>query len=114
LKNSSTRCELLASRCSSTPSKESHVEKEKYHPKCALSSRHSGLSLDCGCPLIVALRLKQGLSLILVPVAKTGSVPDFGPLSLILVPDFEVVVWWRGGAGASFLCRLAFFEFVEA
>src|SRR5208282_205794 len=41
LKNSSTRCELLASRCSSTPSKDPHVEKEEYHPKCALSSRHS-------------------------------------------------------------------------
>jgi hypothetical protein len=53
------------------------------------------------------------VALILVPASKTGSVPDFGP-SLILVPDFEVVVWWRGGAGASFLCRLAFFEFVEA
>src|SRR5260370_3698137 len=44
LKNSSTRCELLASRCSSTPSKDPHVEKEEYHPKCALSSRHSGQS----------------------------------------------------------------------
>src|ERR1700722_4567895 len=41
LKNSSTRCELLASKCSSTPSKDPHVEKEEYHPKCALSSRHS-------------------------------------------------------------------------
>src|SRR3984957_5592605 len=45
LKNSSSRCELLASRCSSTPSKDPHVEKEEYHPKCALSSRHSGQSL---------------------------------------------------------------------
>src|SRR5271167_2258864 len=44
LKNSSTRCELLASRCSSTPSKDPHVEKEEYHPKCALSSRHSELT----------------------------------------------------------------------
>jgi hypothetical protein len=43
LRNSSTRCELLASRRSSTPSKDPHVEKEEYHPKCALSSRHSGL-----------------------------------------------------------------------
>src|SRR5260370_17206247 len=41
LKNSSTRCELLASRCSSTPSKDPHVEKEEYHPKCALTSPHS-------------------------------------------------------------------------
>ena len=29
LNNSSTRCELLASRCSSTPSKNPHVEKKK-------------------------------------------------------------------------------------
>src|SRR5208337_804717 len=53
LKNSSTRCELLASRCSSTPSKDPHVEKEEYHPKCALSSRHSGLAMTsalCGVP----------------------------------------------------------------
>src|SRR5271166_3908813 len=42
LRNSSTRCEPLASRCSSTPSKDPLVEKEEYHPKCALSSRHSG------------------------------------------------------------------------
>ena len=50
LKNSSTRCELLASRCSSTPSKDPHVEKEEYHPKCALTSRHSGqpLTYDLG------------------------------------------------------------------
>src|SRR5271165_385074 len=41
LRNSSTRCEPLASRCSSTPSKDPLVEKEEYHPKCALSSRHS-------------------------------------------------------------------------
>src|SRR5271157_6298696 len=41
LRNSSTRCEPLASRCSSTPSKDPLVEKEKYHPKCALTSRHS-------------------------------------------------------------------------
>jgi hypothetical protein len=47
--------------------------------------------------------LRQGLSLDCGSASKTGS-----------VPDFEVVVWWRGGAGASFLCRLAFFEFVEA
>src|SRR5260370_12157174 len=45
LKNSSTRCELLASRCSSTPSKDPHVEKEEYHPKCALTSRHSVLPI---------------------------------------------------------------------
>src|SRR5271169_6693672 len=32
----------ISSRCSSTPSKDPHVEKEEYHPKCALSSRHSG------------------------------------------------------------------------
>src|SRR5258708_17148261 len=56
LKNSSTRCELLASRCSSTPSKDPHVEKEEYHPKCALTSRHSGqlgipLPLSDGNPL---------------------------------------------------------------
>src|SRR5271166_4245847 len=44
LRNSSTRCEPLASRCSSTPSKDPLVEKEEYHPKCALSSRHSPLS----------------------------------------------------------------------
>src|SRR6516164_7814269 len=42
LKTSSTRCALLASRCSSTPSKGPHVEKEEFHPKCALTSRHSG------------------------------------------------------------------------
>src|SRR5208283_4267190 len=42
LKNSSIRCELLANKCSSTPSKDPHVEKEEYHPKCALTSRHSG------------------------------------------------------------------------
>src|SRR5271165_1944192 len=45
LRNSSTRCEPLASRCSSTPSKDPLVEKEEYHPKCALSSRHSGLTV---------------------------------------------------------------------
>src|SRR5271165_3316772 len=45
LRNSSTRCEPLASRCSSTPSKDPLVEKEEYHPKCALSSRHSGQAL---------------------------------------------------------------------
>src|SRR5271166_6274002 len=44
LRNSSTRCEPLASRCSSTPSKDPLVEKEEYHPKCALSSRHSRLT----------------------------------------------------------------------
>src|SRR5271169_5990836 len=48
LKNSSTRCELLASKCSSTPSKDPHVEKEEYHPKCALSSRHSSQWRTCG------------------------------------------------------------------
>src|SRR5271166_3006581 len=47
LRNSSTRCEPLASRCSSTPSKDPLVEKEEYHPKCALSSRHSGQSQSC-------------------------------------------------------------------
>src|SRR5271169_5348610 len=47
LRNSSTRCELLASRCSSTPSKDPHVEKEEYHPKCALTSRHSGQPSIC-------------------------------------------------------------------
>src|SRR6266403_2397855 len=46
LKNLSTRCELLASRCSSTRSKGPHVEKQEYHPKCALSSRHSGQTPD--------------------------------------------------------------------
>ena len=35
---------VLASRCSSTPSKDPHAEKEEYHPKCALSSRHSALA----------------------------------------------------------------------
>src|SRR5208283_5090195 len=45
LKNSSIRCELLANRCSLTPSKDPHVEKEEYHPKCALTSRHSGQQL---------------------------------------------------------------------
>src|SRR5271169_3985939 len=51
LRNSSTRCELLASRCSSTPSKDPRVEKEEYHPKCTLTSRHSGqpLTYDFGC-----------------------------------------------------------------
>ena len=28
----------------STPSKDRHVETEEHHPKCALSSRHSGLA----------------------------------------------------------------------
>ena len=46
LEKPSTRCELLASRCSSTPSKDPHVEKEEYHPKCALSSCHSGMTPD--------------------------------------------------------------------
>src|SRR5215469_2231479 len=41
LKTSSARCALLASRCSSTPSKAPHVEKQEFHPKCALTSRHS-------------------------------------------------------------------------
>src|SRR5262249_7980986 len=31
--------------CSSTPSKGPHVEKEEFHPKCALTSRHSGQGL---------------------------------------------------------------------
>src|SRR5271166_2376068 len=50
LRNSSTRCEPLASRCSSTPSKDPLVEKEEYHPKCALSSRHSGLTMTSAVP----------------------------------------------------------------
>src|ERR1700722_18938903 len=54
LKNSSTRCELLASKCSSTPSKDPHVEKEEYHPKCALSSRHSTLGYTFLAPWAIA------------------------------------------------------------
>src|SRR5271166_2982227 len=50
LKNSSIRCELLANKCSSTPSKDPHVEKEEYHPKCALTSRHSGQTPHFGWP----------------------------------------------------------------
>jgi hypothetical protein len=33
---------------SQSPSKDPHVEKEEYHPKCALSSRHSTLGLTLG------------------------------------------------------------------
>src|SRR5271166_3368114 len=60
LRNSSTRCEPLASRCSSTPSKDPLVEKEEYHPKCALSSRHSPQAQMC--VVRSYLRLRDTLS----------------------------------------------------
>src|SRR5271166_4629161 len=84
LRNSSTRCEPLASRCSSTPSKDPLVEKEEYHPKCALSSRHSDQPttvihiLDPHSPIAEAHRsylLELSVkTLLIIPLSSGGQV----------------------------------------